>query len=60
MAKMGRPKKEAPKVKMAGVRLTPEEHERLARYAENHNQTITEALLDGIHILYERERELVK
>ena len=55
MAKMGRPKIDTPKLKMVGVRLTDEEHDKLKNYAANHNQTITQTLLEGIENLYEKE-----
>ena len=40
---------------MVGVRLTDEEHDKLKKYAANHNQNITQTLLAGIESLYEKE-----
>lgn len=51
MAKMGRPKLDAPKLKSVGIRLTDEEYEKLMEYASAHNQTITEVLLKGMRLL---------
>ena len=42
MAKMGRPKAEVIKDKQIGIRMTAEEYDRLKRYAEQCNQTISE------------------
>ena len=44
MAKMGRPKAESPKKKNVSFRMTKEEYEKLTKYAEEHNLTITEVL----------------
>lgn len=52
MAKMGRPKAESPKKKNVSFRMTMEEYEKLTKYAEEHNLTITEVLHKGVHLLY--------
>lgn len=54
MAKMGRPKSESPKLKTVGVRLTDEQHKELKEYASKHNQTITEAVSEGIQLLLKK------
>lgn len=50
---MGRPKAESPKKMNVSFRMTKEEHEKLTKYAEKHNLTITEVLHRGVHLLYE-------
>lgn len=54
MARMGRPKEPNPRDKTIGVRLTEEEHKRLLAYTEDHNQTITQTVVEGLNYLYER------
>jgi hypothetical protein len=54
MAKIGRPKSDSPKLKSVGIRLTDDEHEELKKYASAHNQTITQAILKGIHLLLKK------
>lgn len=53
MAKVGRHKVDKPKEKLLGVRLTVEEHEELRKRAEEHNLSMTQAVLKGIRLLYE-------
>ena len=55
MAKMGRPLLEEPMVHKVSVRFTEREYQRLKAYAEAINKTMTEALKDGIELLYEKE-----
>ena len=55
MAKMGRPPLEEPMVHEVSVRFTEREYQRLKAYAEAINKTMTEALKDGIELLYEKE-----
>ena len=55
MAKMGRPQLEEPMVHKVSVRFTEKEYQRLKAYAEAINKTMTEALKDGIELLYEKE-----
>lgn len=52
MAKMGRPPLEEPMVHKVSVRFTEREYQRLKAYAEAINKTMTEALKDGIELLY--------
>jgi NRPS condensation-like uncharacterized protein len=51
MAKVGRPKSECPKMKIVGIRLADEDHERLKEYASKHNLTMTDVLLKGLKLL---------
>ena len=53
MAKVGRHKVDNPKEKLVGVRLTVEEHEKLRQRAKEHNLSMTQAVLQGIRLLYE-------
>ncbi len=55
MAKMGRPPLEEPMVHKVSVRFNEREYQRLKAYAESINKTMTEALKDGIELLYEKE-----
>ena len=55
MAKMGRPPLEEPMVHKVSVRFSEREYQRLKAYAEAINKTMTEALKDGIELLYEKE-----
>lgn len=52
MAKMGRPKVDSPKSKAVGLRLAEDEHEKLLQYASKHDLTITQTVLQGLHLLY--------
>ena len=51
MAKRGRPKVEDPRIKSLGIRLTPDEYERIRMYASAHNMTVTELVLKGIDMV---------
>lgn len=52
MAKMGRPPLEEPMIHKVSVRFNEREYQRLKAYAESINKTMTEALKDGIELLY--------
>lgn len=52
MAQMGRPKSDAPMSHKVSVRFTESEYQRLKAYAEKINKSMTEALKDGIELLY--------
>lgn len=52
MAKPGRHKVDNPRAKMAGVRLTAEEHQLLKERAAKHNLSITQAIAEAIRLLY--------
>ena len=55
MAKMGRPPLEEPKTHKVSVRFNDREYLRLKSYAESLNKTMTEAIKDGIELLYEKK-----
>lgn len=53
--KGGRPLSEDPKKSVLGVRVTPAEHEKIKQYADRHQQTISQVVLDGLELLYNKE-----
>ncbi len=53
MAKIGRPKKDFPKIKSITIRLSDSEYEKFIKYAASHNMTMTQALVKGIELLYQ-------
>jgi len=53
--KDGRPPVENPKQSVLGVRVTAEDHERIKQYAAEHHKTISQVVLDGLDLLYEKE-----
>ena len=55
MAKMGRPPLEEPMTHKVSVRFNDREYLRLKAYAESINKTMTEAIKDGIEMLYEKK-----
>ena len=55
MARMGRPKLEKPMVHKVSVRFNETEYQRLKAYAESINKTMTEAMKEGIELLYEKD-----
>ena len=57
MAQMGRPKLGEPMVHKVSVRFNEREYQRLKAYAEKINKTMTEALKDGIELLYEKDSQ---
>ena len=52
MAKMGRPKKDVVKSKSVGIRMTEQEFLLLQSKASEHNLTVTQAIQQGIELLY--------
>jgi hypothetical protein len=52
MAKMGRPTVDDPSLHRVTVRFTESEYQALKKYAETHNQTMTQAMKIGIELLY--------
>lgn len=52
MAQMGRPKSDDPMIHKVSVRFTESEYQRLKAYAQKINKSMTEALKDGIELLY--------
>ncbi|MGN0366864.1 MAG: CopG family transcriptional regulator [Suilimivivens sp.] len=57
MSNMGRPKLDEPMVHKVSVRFNEREYQRLKVYAESINKTMTEALKDGIELLYKNSQE---
>lgn len=51
MAKMGRPKSDAPKLNTLSVRVTDKELQELKDYADSHGMTITQLLHTGVNLL---------
>lgn len=51
MAKMGRPKSDAPKLNTLSVRVTDKELQKLKDYADSHGMTITQLLHTGVNLL---------
>jgi predicted DNA-binding protein len=52
---MARPKSDKTKEHRLGIRVSDEVYERLTKYTERHEQTITQAVIDGINLLLEKE-----
>lgn len=53
--KCGRPQSENPKQKVLGVRVTDKDYERIKQYADRHHQTISQVVLEGLELLYNKE-----
>lgn len=51
----GRPQVANPKQSVLGVRVTAEDHEKIKKYANAHHQTISQVVLDGLNLLYDKE-----
>ena len=51
MAKMGRPKSDAPKLKTISLRVTENELQELKNYADSHGMTITQLLHTSVMLL---------
>jgi uncharacterized protein (DUF1778 family) len=60
VAKMGRPKMENPKNKRIYLRLTEDEHTAITGYANRHNRTVTQTLVDAFNNMVEKEESEVK
>ena len=52
MKKIGRPKLDVTKNKVVTLRMSGEEYKRLRDYSEDHQQTITDTIKDGVFLLY--------
>lgn len=48
LAKMGRPKTDAPRINAVTVRFTDREYQKLREYAEEKNLTMTETVRKGV------------
>ena len=51
MAKMGRPRSDAPKLNTLSVRVTDKELQKLKDYADSHGMTIPQLLHTGVDLL---------
>lgn len=51
MTKMGRPKSENPKKKTLSIRVEDSLYQRICAYAEQHQMTVTEVVLQGLERL---------
>lgn len=52
MGKMGRPKSDVIKDRVVTIRMSDEEHDKLKEYSQEHQQTITETIKEGVDLLY--------
>ena len=55
MARTGRPRLENPRSEGVFIRLTKDEHTDIMQYADEHNLTITQTLVQGFNALKEQE-----
>lgn len=55
MARMGRPKLENPRSEGVFIRLTKDEHTDITEYANSHDLTITQTLVQGFRKLQEQD-----
>jgi len=58
MAKAGRPKADVTKEKVVSVRMKPEDYEKLKKYADSSEMTVTEVVQKGISIILDMEEKL--
>lgn len=56
MAKAGRPKADVTKEKVVSVRMKPEDYERLKKYADSSEMTVTEVVQKGVSIILDNEK----
>lgn len=56
MAKAGRPKADVTKEKVVSVRMKPEDYEKLKKYADSSEMTVTEVVQKGISIILDKEK----
>ena len=52
MKKIGRSKLDVTKNKVVTLRMSGEEYKRLRDYSEDHQQTITDTIKEGVFLLY--------
>ena len=55
MAKVGRPPAENPKMYKVTVRMSEPDYEKLMKYNEATDQTITETMLEGFDLLMKKK-----
>lgn len=56
MARTGRPRLENPRSEGVFIRLTKDEHTDITEYANNHNLTITQTLVQGFYTMADRDK----
>lgn len=57
MSTIGRPKLDEPMKNKISIRFTDKEYQRLKAYAELYQKTLTEAVKDGIELLYQEDSQ---
>ena len=56
MARTGRPRLENPRSEGVVIRLTKDEHTDITEYANDHNLTITQTLVQGFYTMVDRDK----
>lgn len=56
MAQMGRPKSDVLKEKVVSVRMLPEEYDKVKKYADDRQKTVTEVMREGVTKLIEEDK----
>lgn len=56
MARTGRPRLENPRSESVFIRLTKDEHTDITEYANDHNLTITQTLVQGFYTMVDRDK----
>lgn len=56
MARTGRPRLENPRSEGVFIRLTKDEHTDITEYANNHNLTITQTLVQGFYTMVDKNK----
>ena len=56
MAKAGRPKADVTKEKVVSVRMKPEDYEKLKKYADSSEMTVTEVVQKCVSIILDKEK----
>jgi hypothetical protein len=56
LARTGRPRLENPRSEGVFIRLTKDEHTDITEYANNHNLTITQTLVQGFYTMVDKDK----
>jgi len=56
LARTGRPRLENPRSEGVFIRLTKDEHTDITEYANDHNLTITQTLVQGFYTMVEKDK----
>jgi len=56
LARTGRPRLENPRSEGVFIRLTKDEHTDITEYANDHNLTITQTLVQGFYTMVDRDK----